>query len=122
RPRSSSPRDRSAGRLRATSSCPKQRQALADSAIRSSRSAEPRVQRIAQAVAKHVERADGEQDREAREEREPGLGADEVPALADHDAPLGWRRLRPEADEAEPCPGDDRRGPGRARLVEAWPA
>src|SRR5204862_6697904 len=88
--------------------------------VRASRSAKPRGQLITQAVAKHVERADGEQDREAREEREPGLGADEVPALADHDAPLGCRRLRPEPDEAEPCRGDDRRAHVEARLDEEW--
>src|SRR2546425_6575121 len=67
------------------------------------------VEKVAQPIPEQVERADGEQDRKPRKEREPGLRTDEVPTLADHDAPLRRRRLRAEADEAEPGGGDDRR-------------
>src|SRR5207247_4551159 len=79
-------------------------------------SAKAWIEEIAQAIAENVERADGEKDRKPRKEREPELGADEVPALADHDAPLGSRRLCPEANEAEAGRGDDGRAHVEARL------
>src|SRR6266550_2072969 len=78
------------------------------------------IEEIPKAVAKQIERADGEQDREPRKKREPGLRADEVPTLADHHAPLRRRRLRAESDEAEARRGDDRRPHVEARLDQKW--
>src|SRR6266542_38102 len=84
----------------------------------SARATQPWVEDITQTVSEEVERPHREQDREAGEQREPRLGADEVPSFADHHAPFGRRRLRAESDEAQPRGRDDRRAHVEARLDE----
>src|SRR6266700_5112375 len=60
----------------------------AGSALRSLM-AEPRIGRIAQAVAEHVEAQHDHEDRQAREHREPGRVQDVLETLADHATPSG---------------------------------
>src|SRR5574341_1540531 len=67
------------------------------------------IERITQAVANEVESGDRQQNSETGEEREPRLGGDKLPALADHDPPFRYRRLRPKADETQT--GSSQNGP-----------
>ena len=59
------------------------------------------IERVAQAVAGQVDRDDGDQDREAGQRDDPGIGADEFAGIGEHRAPFRRRRLRAEAEKAE---------------------
>src|SRR6185503_12902389 len=62
---------------------------------------------VGRAVANEAHEEAGHDGREAREHHDPRGGQDEVAALGDHHAPLGGRRLDPEAEEAERRPRQD---------------
>ena len=59
------------------------------------------VERIAQAVAQHVQGKDGQHDGQAGEGQHPPVVADILAGGGEHRAPLGYGRLHAEADEAE---------------------
>jgi hypothetical protein len=59
------------------------------------------IERVAQAVAHQVEREHRDQDREARQRDDPPRALDELERAREHRAPLGRRRLRAQAEEAE---------------------
>src|SRR5437899_1153517 len=76
----------------------------------------PWVERIAQAVADHVEREDGEHDRGAGEERHPGCLRQKLFALVQDRAPRGCGRLDPEPEIRERGLDQDAVGEADRRL------
>src|SRR5262245_37702515 len=69
---------------------------------------QPRIERVAKAVAEEVEAQHGHEDRETREQRQPGVGLDEGDVGLEVPAPARRRRLRAQAQEAERRLHDDR--------------
>src|SRR5215468_10985001 len=59
----------------------------------------PRVQGIPDAVPEHVQREHGEQDHQARGDRHPRSGVDEVRAVLDDRSPADVGRLDADAEE-----------------------
>src|SRR5438067_7870869 len=68
----------------------------------------PRVGRVAQPIAEHVQSQHDNEDREARKNRKPGRIENVLEALADHSAPGGGRWPDTEADEGKRRLGADR--------------
>src|SRR3989449_9636489 len=68
-----------------------------------------RIERVAQTVAEEIEAEHGDEDREAGEERQPGVRLDEGDVGLEVPAPAGRRRLGAQAEEAEGGLDDDRR-------------
>src|SRR3954462_12360400 len=66
-----------------------------------------RVERVTQAVADEVDRDDDDQQRQAREDRDPPV-LRALLAVGDQRAERGRRRLDPEAEERERGLDDDR--------------
>src|SRR5207245_9792694 len=66
-------------------------------------------ERITQTVTEETEAEHAEEDREAREERQPGVRLDEGDVGLEVPAPAGRRRLGAQAEEAEGGLDDDRR-------------
>src|SRR5919202_1046995 len=60
-----------------------------------------RVERVAQPVAQQVERQHGGEDGEAGEDRDVRRQLQELPAVAEHRAPLGRGRPDAQAQEAQ---------------------
>ena len=84
------------------------RGALARSLGVSSVSGQPRVERVAQAVAEEVEAEHGQRERDAREDHRSGEREQLVALEPDHRAPLGLRRLGAEAEERQGGDLEDR--------------
>src|SRR5262245_30858471 len=59
---------------------------------------EPRVERVAQAIAEQVDAEHGDQDGEAGEGREPPRGGQIHAPVSQHSTPRGRRWLHPEAE------------------------
>src|SRR5262249_24979982 len=70
---------------------------------------EPRVERVAQAVAEQIEPEHGDEDRQAGEERDPRVRLDERDVGLEIPAPTRRRRLRAEPKERKRRLHDDRR-------------
>src|SRR4029434_1906121 len=69
--------------------------------------AQARIERVANALTKEVVREHGQQDRQARIDREPPGQLDRVLALVEDVAPRRVRRLHAEAKEGEAGLGED---------------
>src|SRR5438132_829717 len=66
------------------------------------------IERVAQPVAHEIESEHGDENRETRESHHPGRALDELERVGEHRAPLGRRRLRPQAEEAQRGGVEDR--------------
>ena len=75
-----------------------------------------RIEPLAQAVADQVDADDQQAHGEARRQRDPGRAVDELACLGDHEAPIGARRLRAEAEEAQRRAEQDGVGDAQAGL------
>src|SRR6059036_3234108 len=62
---------------------------------------ELRIECVAQPVAHKIEREHGDENREAREGYDPRRSLYKLQCVSEHRAPLGRRRLRPQAEEAQ---------------------
>src|SRR6266704_3298722 len=71
--------------------------------------AEPRVERVADALTEQVVREHGDEDGDAGIGREPPADLDRVLALVQNVAPAGVWRLDAESEERQPRLGEDRR-------------
>jgi len=67
------------------------------------------IERVAQAITQKVEGEADAEDRDAREGHQPPAVDHVAPPGGDHRAPFRQRRLRAEAQKAEPCCGEDHR-------------
>src|SRR5436309_6607430 len=69
---------------------------------------EPRIERVAQAVAEEVEAQHGDEDGKAGKERQPGGGLDERDVGLQIPPPARRRRLRTQPEEGQRGLDDDR--------------
>src|SRR5690349_19291021 len=69
--------------------------------------ADPRIEHVTQAVAQEVEPHHDEKDRQSRRERVPPGLREEFARLGNHATPLGRRRRRTQAEEAERAGGEN---------------
>src|SRR5690606_23889104 len=67
----------------------------------------PWIEKVTQRVAHEVEREHGDEDCEAGEGRGPPGGAQHGAAVLDHEPPVGYGRLRTEAQERQARSGED---------------
>src|SRR3954453_17250830 len=70
----------------------------------------PRVERVADAVAEHVERQHRQHDHDPRRDPPPRPAVEEVLAVVDDRAPARLGRLHPDRQERQRRLGEDRRG------------
>ena len=113
------------GLARRSRSAPQGALAVSRSAGTGTLSALLRVQRVAQAVAQHIERQDGEKDREARPDRHPRRVGQEALGGVEHRAPGRRRRLLAKPQERKAGLGDDGggdrdRSPARSARAGCW--
>ncbi len=76
---------------------------------------QPRVERVAHAVADQVHPYRDQQDGDARHRRDVGRHVDQAARVAEHPAEIRLGRLRPEAEEAEACRLQDHPADRRGR-------